>query len=166
MRWTLPRSQMRKQLHPVTRRSILWGQFPLMPIPCLHISRPIKQTLSLFAGFYMAFISGFMVSGPRLFREAKNLKTALTNAHIVQAKKKEISLQKSWGTFSIPILSVYPSFTPWPSSPKRWGLSPHPPPIYQLLQRPPVLHRSLCINRQCSIYQICNPGAWSSGSQI
>lgn len=123
MRWTLPRSQMRKQLHPVTRRSILWGQFPLMSIPCLHISRTIKQTLSLFAGF--TWLSS-PVSGPRLFREAKNLKTALTNAHIVQAKKKKkFRYKRVGGPFQ------YPSFPSIQVSPL--GLVPQKDGDYHLI---------------------------------
>lgn len=69
-------------------------------------------TLSSYLKDYKAksfIINGFLhglhlqYSGPRLFREAKNLKSALSNTHIVQQKiKKEISLQRVGGPFQYP----------------------------------------------------------------
>lgn len=119
------------------------------------------------------FLHGFHLqySGPRLFREAKKLKSALSNTHIVQQKiNKEIALQRVGGTISIPTLSVHSSFT--------LGLVPKKDGDYRLIHhlsypenqsinfhRPPGLHCSLCINRRCSIYHF-SPRARSSGSQI
>lgn len=60
------------------------------------------------------FLHGFHLqdSGPRLFREAKSLKSALSNTHIVQQKiKKKIALQRVGGPFqypSFPSIQIHP----------------------------------------------------------
>lgn len=69
-------------------------------------------TLSSYLKVYKAksliiigFLHGFRLqySDPRLFREANNLKSALSNTHIVQQKiNKEIALQRIGGPFQYP----------------------------------------------------------------